>query len=900
MPEVTDPNLLRALNGAGSSSAPRIFQAPRNPMTAAKDDVTIERGRQGMALDAAAEGRAQEKAARERREWDATHNPDGTPKAKMVGGLPDLNESQAKNTGFYGAVLSAEKEFGASGSATTPRGNLGTLGERLVPTIQNQVDDPARQRAQQAKENFIRASLRLESGAAIVPSEFSRQDRIFFPQVGDSVDQIAQKARARQVVIDGFRIGAGPGSAAIEQKLAELYPDTPVGTDKNDLEQEDPNRPGYTKGGALMVNITDEGGPTNPADDPDIQEQLKRERAGEFGTNFAKGLGGVAAGVGDVLGLVGNPLNATINAVAGTNLSTDLGETFRDATGLPKPVTDNDKIADAINRGGIGAMLFGGGAKAAAEYLPGALSSAARTIGSTPIADTVTGATGAMAGEYARQSGAGPVGQLGAAVLGGGVGLGASSAVSALGNRLSRSPVIPALGRLGQAEGVDVNRAMVNPALQNRVTGVEATMAGGPVVQAALGKTRDQIQRGVLRLGNGGEAMTENVAGQTIADAGARLIKKSGDVVGREYDRAVNLAGDTKIQAQEAIATVDDALARLSETGNTNAKEIAYLAGLKEDLSKPISVGALRDLRTTLRKQISKGELVFGQNEARVLGVMDSLASDINGGLVKAGKGEAATQFAKADGMYRQRMDFIKNTVQKLVGKRDANLPPERVFSNMQAMASPKGDAQGLARTMRMLEPDEAADIAATFADGLGKNNKGEFSTAFLVSQAKKLPAAARENIFGEDGAKSLSNLIELAKAHSRVAGGLNNSRTGVANDYKSFIGNLIFGGGSGIYTGSALTGVATAAAGMAAKAGRDVLSARALMSTDLTKWLAQAPATRNPAAVDRHLAKLSDIAAKNPAIASDIKAFGDMIARAANDNVTAAAASGGEQQNQR
>ena len=35
------------------------------------------------------------------------------------------------------------------------------------------------------KQDFITAVLRKESGAAISPSEFAAQDRIFFPQPGD-------------------------------------------------------------------------------------------------------------------------------------------------------------------------------------------------------------------------------------------------------------------------------------------------------------------------------------------------------------------------------------------------------------------------------------------------------------------------------------------------------------------------------------------------------------------------------------------------------------------------------------------------------------------------------------------------------------------------------------------
>lgn len=65
------------------------------------------------------------------------------------------------------------------------------------------------QRAEQAQRDFINAVLRQESGAAIGADEFSNARRQYFPQPGDSAGVIAQKARNRQLAIQGLQSNAG-------------------------------------------------------------------------------------------------------------------------------------------------------------------------------------------------------------------------------------------------------------------------------------------------------------------------------------------------------------------------------------------------------------------------------------------------------------------------------------------------------------------------------------------------------------------------------------------------------------------------------------------------------------------------------------------------------------------
>ena len=62
----------------------------------------------------------------------------------------------------------------------------------------------------QARDDFINAQLRRESGAAISDPEYERANQQYFPQPGDSAAVVAQKARNRALAVEGMIRNAGP------------------------------------------------------------------------------------------------------------------------------------------------------------------------------------------------------------------------------------------------------------------------------------------------------------------------------------------------------------------------------------------------------------------------------------------------------------------------------------------------------------------------------------------------------------------------------------------------------------------------------------------------------------------------------------------------------------------
>lgn len=482
---------------------------------------------------------------------------------------------------------------------------------------------------------------------------------------------------------------------------------------------------------------------------------------------------------------------------------------------------------------------------------------------------------------------------------------------AAVGRRVAgpSSPEQQAILRAGTEEGVPVNMTDIYPETRNAAATLETIPGASGQIRGGIEAGRDAMKGRVAALGRGGSALEDNVGGQAVQRTADTYIKGSGARLGKQYDALEKAAGGVKVPPKQALAVVDSVIGKLSETAVTNKAEIAFLKGLKQDFSKDLSVGALRKMRTTLRKKISKGELTFGEDEATVLSIMDAASGDIATGLAAAGKKSVAAQFAKVDGQYRDRMEFIRGTVQKLVGKRGANLPPGQVFANLKAMTSPKGDDAGFARLLGEMDPADHADIAATFADALGKNNKGEFSISHFVTQAEKFPKAQRTHLFGADGAKSIENLITLGKAKEGTINRLNNSRSGQVSNYRTVLSSVLLGipgGGAVLGMAAGLNG-ATGAVGGAAIAGTGIAVSRqiakALMNEEFTRILAQAPGSTSPAAINNHIGRLRALGAKDPNVRAVVESLEKRLLQTANDNFSTtsqSAASNGSESERR
>lgn len=114
-----------------------------------------------------------------------------------------LNDVQSKALLFGTRMQESDKvinDLNRQGkSFSTPWANAG-FG---IGGIVNMVNSESAQMLDQAKRDFINATLRRESGAAIAESEFTNAEKQYFPQIGDSPKVIEQKARNRALAAQG-------------------------------------------------------------------------------------------------------------------------------------------------------------------------------------------------------------------------------------------------------------------------------------------------------------------------------------------------------------------------------------------------------------------------------------------------------------------------------------------------------------------------------------------------------------------------------------------------------------------------------------------------------------------------------------------------------------------------
>lgn len=603
---------------------------------------------------------------------------------------------------------------------------------------------------------------------------------------------------------------------------------------------------------ASLVHATDDalhGGDFSDSYDQHLKQLQDVMHADEANHPVARGVGQIIGGLAIPVGLEG------VGLKAGTSVL-HAGGTIQEA-----------RAAAAIavrNRMGV----MGAGAGATHGYLN------SDDLGSVDAAGNALeeGAIGAAGGLALGQAGAALSPRLAAraAALRGAPLTDAQKAAQAESDRIGTAV------DAAKQEDIPISRPYVDPSVRNHVTYLETTKAGNPVVRDNLNAVSGAIEDRVGTLGGDGTAVTPEVAGQKLQNAGMAFIRDSGKRSSRLYTLAQSLAGNTKVVPKNALDTIDAQLADLKEAPTTNKAVIDYLTGLRSDLAKPggLNIQTLRDIRTGVRGNLNQANLTQTNAERLAGDALGAASQDISSALSP----EARAAYNAADTNYAERMGTIKNVVKGFLGPKDANISPEKAFAKFQAMASPKGDNARMSAMIKLLPPEDREDIAATFASDLGRDNKGNFSPTLLATQAKKLPDEAAKNLFGDEGAASLRRLALISNYHDQIVKNLNNSRTAVATNYRAWLPRalgLVVGGAGGALAHGPEAGAIGAYALQKGAAGlsdlHDMLSARALMNTDFTKWLAKAPASTRPQAARAYTNLLVDVAAKNPAIAPEL-----------------------------
>lgn len=847
--------------------------APQGDPVIARDPYKVSaeaRAAEDQRLQQAAAARAEEDQRMQRAKFEDDKRQREADRAAGVNA--EARESENKAASFLIRALGANKGYEATGIG--PRSLVGQKVADYAPNVLNSLpgmvgNSDARQVADSTQDEFIAASLRQDSGAAIPPEEMDRQRRIYFPMPGDSETVIEQKRQARLRAIEGLKMSAGRLEGEAEKRFNELSGAQPQSaTDgQSRVELDDQGNP-------VAIDIVDEA-PARPATPP----------GGVDGNS--PGYAQIAAGIGDAVegltrntvGMVIDPINTTIYRGLGYDkFTSDIGQTLRDALGLP----EGDQRIAAVNQAAAGGLGLGSLARAGSNFVGGTARNALAQFGANPGMDFLTGASAGAGGELAKAAGAGPLGQTLAMVAGGvtpNALMGARSAIGSIGRSPPGGPP-PNMGVVaaGERQSVPIRQADARPELRGEMANLETTARGGQIIQQGRAADVARMEQRVSEVGGGGNPSDPFTVGSRVQGA----VKRHGERTGKQgnvlYKRAEHAAGNVRVDPVGASQAIDGQIAELTANGaNANRDLIRYLEDVKADLASPggLGIDAIRSQRTAMRGQIKTRNLDATDAERRVGIVLDAASQDIETAL--KGNAKALGAYKTADAFWKERSEFRRQISQQLVGNKDNPVPAERAAERLIAMTRGKGDAERFARMWGEMEPDEQADIAATVAQSLGRKANGDFSPATLIKSLDPRsgvnPRTARL-IFGKDGAEALSDLRMIAQAKTDTASAMNNSRTGnMVNRAAGGLKSLVLGG-LGFSTGGVGGAVALPMAGQLLRNWGEERAARALMNPDFTKWLRNAPQTTDPKVINSYFKRLETAAAKSPIFAGDVKAF--------------------------
>lgn len=582
---------------------------------------------------------------------------------------------------------------------------------------------------------------------------------------------------------------------------------------------------------------------------------------------LAEGTGSIVAGAGDMPGaLGGNALGqlwSNLMRKYGYNMPEhySMGDELRKITGLPA----NPSWSDSLIRGGTGALTGSLLAKYASALMqPGTGKAVADTLAAQPMRDLAAGTAAGGGAELARSQGAGPVGQVGAALGAGMLGYGGASGVAAL----AASGKVPTeLAELASRYKVNLHPVDAGGPVTKILTGAAkgSPISATPVVNAAKQTQRD-LGEAATKLGRetaGGNLPETDQAGEFLRGAAKRYNATTRDIGDTNYKRVWRdpAASVLTIPPRNSLAKLDGLIAKLRSAPDTNAPAINNLLKLRSDLANGMTAENLHSLRSEIRDGIYDGGLRSSRDQARMKEVGQAMTDDMLGYLDQTGMGRTSNAIRKADDYWKRRVEHIDQVLQPIVGKDNGAIGGEQVLQRIESMS--RGKFGGNARLDRLLsnmaEP-ERQQVRGSIIDRLGRVSEGAegedaFSATRFLGNWDKMTPQAKRALFGDGELRShLDNIATLAKG-TRSSDKL--TRYDPSN-FKSLAGNL------GVQSWFAASNFPAFLTGV----GAQFVTGRMLASPRFAKWLAQAPAAKDPRTA---LQGLATVGTREPLLHNDI-----------------------------
>ena len=857
------------------------FDAPTDPVIAvdpykqaaearAQEDQAMQRqaqAQQAERLNIArdAEARAQEKAARDQEVRDKGY---------------DATEGERKAAAFLLRALGANSSY--EGTGVGPRSYVGQAMANNTPDLLNVLpsgvgNSPERQVSDSAQDEFIAASLRQDSGAAIPPEELERQRRIYFPMPGDGPEALEQKRQARLRAIEGLKQSSG---RLLENTLAEW--EQMAQSEAGDATKNVPEEEGLT--GTVSYDPSDPNSP--PLADPfDGQRQMFGEAGAGLAAAATLGKQGITFGLSDEAAGIGG-------AISGLLSGDGVKEGYVTARDAERRKIEAAR--EALGPGGI-ALEFAGAGGGAVNALSG--------MGNALRAGRAVAAGGQPVTRGAIQQGMTRAATREGAALGalGGFGYGEGAEGSAV-NALIGAGVGGALGNVGQRIGnAATNRARQQSGAETLraadALGIEPIPAvtGGPATQRLTSGARQgfisdrPVSKAVSRMEEQGkaarDAAAENLeevlepedAGELIRSAANVYSKRTSQIGGRLYERADRIAGGEKLPLPKAVEAADAELAQLAKApGGEEAALYRDIAKLRDQMrGGSFEVDGIRAFRSRLRNELTAQGLRGSPQDVAFGRILEAAEQDIVSGLQAAGKENAAQALQTAARFWRKRVEAIDEVLEPVLGK---NSPKsgEQVLSALERMANPKsGNASRLRRLFESMPEQEANSVRATIINRMGQPTAGAaekgqgFSFNTFLTQWNNMTPRARAVLFPKETRKALDNLATVSRGVKEAGAALNTSNTAGALVSQGAISG-------GLWLLDPLTALGAGASQYAI--------GKLLASPKFARLLAGAPKKDTPQARQAITKRLGNLAKTEPALANEIGLFQRHVA--ANDNM--------------
>lgn len=859
---------------------------------------------------------------------------------KQAKGL-DATEGERNAAAFLIRALGSNKSY--EGTGVGPRSLIGQAVSDTTPNLLNVLpgaigNSPERQVSDSAQEEFIAASLRQDSGAAIPEEEMERQRRIYFPMPGDGPEAIEQKRQARLRAIAGLKQSSG---RLLEPTLQEWQSSLDSESDEGLVGVGGASEGGDGPDGGLSFGGQREGfgddGQGNPlviVTDNGLQVLLKD--TGQSAPQY-----GLPSGIEDIEDSV-NPEAArylkdlqqrekldgtpdiTDKAKSGITLGligessgvgTAIGSALRGDFDFAENYTrgrdvEDIRIAQAgVNTGFAGdvveVMGGGGSIKAAGNVAM----NAGRQLAARGAPVTRSAIQGRMSrNALIEGAGAGAVGgfgygegtegSVGNALLGGAAGGAIGRVGQGIGNRLANrsasggSQVIQAADNLGieptpAVTGGTTTRMLSSGARQGFISAQPINKAVNRM-ETQAGAARDRIAAET------GDVLDGEAAGDLVRQAANVYSKRTSEIGGKLYQRADARASGVKLPLPKAVQVADDELAQIAKApGGERSGLYKDLKALRDDMQGgAFEIDGIRAFRSKIYTEMTERGLRGTPQDRAFRQVLDAAEEDLITGLQAAGKSDAAGALKTATAFWKKRVETIDEVLEPVLGK---NSPKsgEQIVTALEALAKPKtGNAARLRGLFKAMPKDEQRAVSASIINRMGQptpgsanlSDEGGFSFNTFLTNYNNLSPRAQTAMFPAETRDALRQLATVAKGVKEAGGSANMSNTANALTVQGVISGGLF-----------YLEPLTAAAGALGQYGVGKL----LASPKFARMLAGAPKADTPQARKAFSARLANLAKAEPAIANEINLYRNVIDRAANDNGARSAlvAQEGEQQ---